>query len=332
MLEKPDLPDALILSRLQEEYGLQATQLTFLPLGADVNTAVYRLISQDNATYFLKLRKNTFVEITVTLPLYLAAQGLPSIIAPLPTRSGQMWASLEPYQMVLYPFIEGRNAYEAALSDRQWHEFGAALKAIHAIRLPPILERQIPSDTFSPQFRRLVKVFQAQIETTTYQDATAVKFAAFTKAHRAEIDFVVARADQLAQALQQRSLPQVLCHSDIHAGNLLLTPQDGLYIVDWDAPIFAPKELDLAMVGGSATWNSTREEALFYRGYGQVDIDRIALAFYRYQRIILDIAAYCESLLLTEEGGEDREQSFQYYASMFLPGHEIELASRTEHP
>ena len=42
MLEKPDLEDQLILSRLEDGYGLQASRLTFLPLGADVNIAVYR--------------------------------------------------------------------------------------------------------------------------------------------------------------------------------------------------------------------------------------------------------------------------------------------------
>lgn len=34
MLEKPALKDEIIISRLQEEYGLHVAQLTFLPLGA----------------------------------------------------------------------------------------------------------------------------------------------------------------------------------------------------------------------------------------------------------------------------------------------------------
>ena len=40
MLEKPNIPEELIISRLQEEYGLRVAHLEFLPLGADVNTAV----------------------------------------------------------------------------------------------------------------------------------------------------------------------------------------------------------------------------------------------------------------------------------------------------
>jgi spectinomycin phosphotransferase len=329
MLEKPDLPDQLIVSRLQEEYGLQVARVTFLPLGADINTVVYRVETADEAAYFLKLRKGPFTEITVTLPAFLKSQGIQSIIAPLPTTAGQLWASLDSYKMVLYPFIEGCNGYEAAPSNRQWQEFGAALRALHTVRLPPALSAQIPHETYSPYWQNLVKDFQVQVEVTTYTDPTAVKMAAFMQANREMIDCLVDRAGQLGQALRARNPEQVLCHSDIHAGNLHLATKDALYIVDWDAPIFSPKELDLAMLGGSTTWNDARQEALFYQGYGQAEIDSQALAYYRCERVILDIAAYGEQLLLSDAGSEDREQSYQYFTSNFLPDHEIDLALNT---
>ena len=74
MLEKPEIPDGLIVSRLQEEYGLRVAALTFLPIGADMGTAVYRVFTQEGATYFLKLRKR-FTEIVVTVPLFLQSPG-----------------------------------------------------------------------------------------------------------------------------------------------------------------------------------------------------------------------------------------------------------------
>ena len=68
MLEKPDLQDERIVSRLQDEYGLSVAQLTFLPLGADINTAVYRVVSDNETPNFLKLRKGTFEEFAITVP------------------------------------------------------------------------------------------------------------------------------------------------------------------------------------------------------------------------------------------------------------------------
>ncbi len=46
MLEKPEIPDESIISRLQEEYGLRVAELTFLPIGADLRTAVYRVFAR----------------------------------------------------------------------------------------------------------------------------------------------------------------------------------------------------------------------------------------------------------------------------------------------
>ena len=329
MLEKPDLPEASIISRLQAEYGLKDTQVTFLPIGADVNTAVYRVVTPNHTAYFLKLRKGNFAEITVTLPHFLKTQGIQQIIGPLPARSGRLWGSLDAYAMILYPFIAGKDAYELEPSDRQWIDFGAALRKIHTIQPPPALSEQIHRETYSPQWREEVKTFQAQAERTVFNDPTAAKMAAFMAARRHEIDALVARADQLGRQLLARSPQMVLCHSDIHAGNLHLCPDGSLYIVDWDAPIFSPKEHDLDLIGGSWTWSSPRQEALFYQGYGNVEIDLAALQYYRCERIILDIAEYGEQMFLSDAGGEDREQGYEYFTSNFLPGHEIELALNT---
>ena len=40
MLEKPNIKDELILSRLQEEYDLRVIELTFLPIGANMRATV----------------------------------------------------------------------------------------------------------------------------------------------------------------------------------------------------------------------------------------------------------------------------------------------------
>ena len=42
MLDKPELPDETLLTCLQAAFNPAITQVEFLPLGADNNTAVYR--------------------------------------------------------------------------------------------------------------------------------------------------------------------------------------------------------------------------------------------------------------------------------------------------
>ncbi len=330
MLEKPDVSDKLLTSRLQEEYDLLVDELAFLPLGADENTAVYRVLTQVGTAYFLKLRKN-FDEIIVRVPLFLKKQDVPAIIAPVETKSKQHYADFGEYKIILYPFIEGKDGFERDLSDRHRRSLGAALKRIHTAQLPAALQRQIPQETYSPQWREILKTFQRQVENKMFEELTAAKLANFMKLRHEEISQLIKRAEQLASELPSKPLEFVLCHTDFHGGNILIHNDDELYIVDWDNPLLAPKERDLMFIGGGidSLWKTTRAESVFYQGYGKTEIDRTALAYYRYERIIEDLAVICQQLLLTEKGGADRERSYGWFISNFEPGHTIEIAERT---
>lgn len=332
MLEKPDLQDEKISACLRDDYGLNVVQVAFLPLGADINTAVYRVVADDDASYFLKLRGGVFDETSVALPKFLSEQGMGQIIAPLTSQTGRLWASLEGFKVILYPFVEGRNGYEVELSERHWREFGSALKRLHTTEIPPALIKHMRRERYSPQGREMVKRFLERIEVETFDDPVAAKLAAFLKTKRAEALDLVGRAEQLAQALQAGYPEFIVCHSDIHAGNVLIGADDAFYIVDWDDPILAPKERDLMYAGGGqfgGRRTPQEEERLFYQGYGPTQVDPRALAYYRYERIVQDIAAYCEQLFLSDEGGEDREQSLQYLISNFLPMGTIEIAYKS---
>lgn len=334
MLEKPDLHDAKIVACLRNDYGIRAAQIAFLPLGVDRNTAVYRVVADDAAPYFLKLRAGVFDQISVTFPKFLSDQGVEHIIAPLTTKTGQLWTSLDAFTAILYPFVEGRDGYEVNLSDRHWREFGTALKRIHTAVVPPSLTRHLRQETYAPQWREIVKTFLGRLGDDKLDDPVAVKLTAFLNAKRDEILDLVTRAECLAEILQARLPEFVVCHSDLHAGNILIGDStDALYIVDWDDPILACKERDLMYAGGGQFANRRapqEEEALFYQGYGETQVDPVALAYYRYERIVTDIAVYCEQLFLTAEGGQDREQSLRYLISNFLPNNTIEIAYRAD--
>ena len=331
MLTKPDIADDLIVSRLQDEYNLHVTTLIFLPIGADMGTAVYRVVADDGTAYFLKLRRG-FDEISVTVPPFLKSQGIKEIIAPFETKSKGGWADFGEYRMILYPFIEGKNGFEMELSDSHKRTFGAALKAIHSVQLPPELNKQIPQETWSPKYRKQVKEFQRQVENTTFSDINAAKLAGFIKPKRNVIDRLIKRTEELVSKLQSQSHKLVLCHTDIHGGNILITNDNEFFIVDWDAPLLAPKERDLMFIGGGIDdiWKSKQDESVFYKGYGITDIDFPMMAYYRYERVIEDLAAYTEQLLSTDEGGADREEAYRRFRGNFEPGQTIEIAEKTD--
>ncbi|HEY5270465.1 MAG TPA: aminoglycoside phosphotransferase family protein [Anaerolineales bacterium] len=333
MLEKPELKDEKIINCLRDEYGLSVKNISFLPLGADLNTAVYRVVTNDETVNFLKLRRGEFDEATVAVPKYLSDLGIKQIIPPLTTQTGQLWASLAPFKVILYPYVEGHNGFESNLSDQQWIEFGAALKRFHTADIPSAITSSIQREKFSPRWRDTVKMFLERIDRETFDEPVAVELATFLKTKGNETLELVKRAERFAQILQEQPPEYILCHADIHGWNLLIDTSGALYMVDWDTLIFAPKERDLMFIGGGpgdSGYTPQEEEALFYQGYGQTNINQIAIAYYRYERIIEDIGVYCEQLFLSDEGGEDRKQSLEYLKSNFLPNSTIERAYQSD--
>ena len=82
------------------------------------------------------------------------------------------------------------------------------------------------------------------------------------------------------------------------------------------------------LMGG---WRAPHEEeALFYWAYGRVKVDPVGLAYFRYERIIEDIAVICQQIFSASDSVEDREQSFGWLASSFRPNHTVELAYRAD--
>ena len=328
MLEKPDLPDQRLLAGLRDGYGLRASQLVFLPLGVDINTAVYRAAAADDQQYFVKLRRGPFDELSVAVPSFLAGVGLQQVIAPLRTSAGQLAFRLDPYTLALYPFVEGVDGYAAALTEQHWAALGAAIKRLHTVRLPPAIRRGLQRETYASRYRQRVVAFQARLHGSRLADSIAAELAALLQARAVEVRQLVDGAERLARALQARPQVVVLCHADLHNGNLLLSPDGALHIVDWDTALLAPKERDLMFVGSGLrrAGDEAQAAAWFYQGYGPAEIDPLALAYYRCERIVQDIDAFCAQILETTEDSPDRRQALRFLMSQFEPHGVVDIA------
>jgi spectinomycin phosphotransferase len=92
----------------------------------------------------------------------------------------------------------------------------------------------------------------------------------------------------------------------------------------------APKERDLMFVGSGlfGTWSQYHEVAWFYEGYGPAALDLEALAYYRYERIVADFAAYGEQIFGVQGSVEDRVEGLRQVMGQFLPNDVIDFAHR----
>ena len=329
MLEKPALTDEAICACLRAEYGLLIDQIAFLPLGGDLNTAVYQAAAEDGTVYFCKLRGGPLDEISVELPKFLSDLGIPQVIPPLLTRAGHISAELEPFNLTLSPFIEGTSGFELELTQPQWADFGFALQRIHAAVLPPALSRKIRTDRFSSEWRTACRSFLQRLDSETLVDPVVAAQDAYLRPRRQTVLDLLGYAEHFAGLLVSRPLEFVLCHSDIHPGNLFIDRNGWLFIVDWDDPMLAPKERDLMFIGGGQGFvgvTAQEEESFFYSHYSTAPFDPILMAYYRCERNITDIAVECSRIFSSTLGDLDRRRSLEIITWLFLPGSSIEMA------
>jgi len=255
MLEKPDISDENIIACLLNDYGLSVIQISFLSAGADPNTAAYLAVATDKVSYFVKLRKGKFEQASVAVPKYLYDLGIKQIIPPITNLTGHLSTNLERFKVILCPFIEGRNGFEINLSDHNWIEFGKALGNFHSSVIPTTITRRIRRETYSSKWRIIVKSFLQWISMDTFNEPVAAEMADFLRSKRNATLKLVEQSGSLALSLRARNPEFILCHGDIHVGNVLIANNASLFIVDWDTLCFAPKERDLMFVGAGLGGN-----------------------------------------------------------------------------
>jgi spectinomycin phosphotransferase len=204
MREPPKLANAAIIAALHAHYRLAVTTLTFLPIGNDLASSVYRVHTADGATYFLKARTGAGFSVpSLAVPSYFHDQGLPHIVAPIPTSTQDLWISVDNFALSLYPFLDSRTGADAGMADQHWRALGAMMRQGHASALPPDLLQIIPREPFVPTRRGVIDDLEVAIDRQNLADPAQHELAAFWRARRAEIRSVVAQADALGRRLRR---------------------------------------------------------------------------------------------------------------------------------
>jgi spectinomycin phosphotransferase len=323
MPEKPGLSEAVLRTCLRDRYGIAAVYRTPIRIRSDWQIAIYRVRAVEGADYFVKTGPGGAGDAGLAAVMHLKEAGVTQVVAPLTARDGRLWTEANGGVLVVYPFLEGRTGKEAGLSDTQWVEFGGLLRSIHATPVPPDLAARLRRETFAPEWSGLAGRLDAVIQRGAFRDSAEGEFALLWQDHRNEIRRVVDRRAEIGRVLLARPVEHVLCHADLHRGNLLIDAAGRVNLVDWDDPVLAPKERDLIFVepdrGGLA--QAARETALFYQGYGDTAEDPVARAYYRYEWAASEIVGFGDSVFLDPVStGATKDHAVQGFADLFRTG------------
>ncbi|HGP3646857.1 TPA: aminoglycoside O-phosphotransferase APH(9)-Ia [Legionella pneumophila] len=322
-----NIPDQQLIKLLKVYYGIDIHAVQLIVGGADMNAFGYKADSESNS-YFVKLKYGHHDEINLSIIRLLYDSGIKEIIFPIYTRDTKLFQQIDHFKIIVYPFIDAPNGFTQNLTEKQWQQLGKVLRQIHETSVPTAIQQRLRKETYSPKWREMVRSFYNKIGFDDSDDQITADFKSFFNQKIDSIHRLVDSSEELSQKIQPDLDKYVLCHSDVHAGNVLVVNEESIYIIDWDEPMLAPKERDLMFIGGGIgnVWNKHHEIDNFYEGYGKTNVDKIILSYYRHERIVEDIAVYGQDLLSRDQNDESRLESFKHFKSMFDPNNVVEIA------
>ncbi len=329
MREKPGIADERLRAGLQDHYDLAAVTLDFLPLGLDTRAGVYRVVDEQGMSYLLKAKSGTLYEPSCLIPGYLSDRGIEAVVAPLPTSRNTLWAKVEDWTVILYPFIDGDSGWDPAMTDAQWQAVGTALKRIHQV---PLLSEgfQLPRrETFDPTaYVRWVRQFEMPHASTGGEGPIQQALRGYWMTRHTTIHTAMTSLETLSAVLHKQSGPHVICHADLHPGNIIRDHAGGVFIIDWDDVMLAPKERDFLFVGEARAAGSVRRDlAPFFQGYGPAEIDWVALTYYLWERAVQDLIECAEQVFFRDDLEEEtKAEAVRLFRANLSEGGGVEVA------
>ncbi len=306
--EQPGIPEERLRACLREQYNVNPVTLEFLPLGHDYDAGVYRAVSEQGTVYLLKVTMRSLYEPRCLVPRYLHDAGITAVVAPIPTLSGALWVQLEGWTVIVYPFFDGDTGW-TGMTNEQWKKAGAIFKQIHQVTVPPAGFESLRKETFDPtEYVSWIRTFEAQhLQELHSGSASQRTLCASWVEHQPTIHTIVTSMEKLAEVLQSRTIPYVICHADLHASNLIRDLTGNVFVIDWDEVMLAPRERDFIFV---------REPyaAAFFSGYGQTEIDWIVLTYYLWERVVQDLIEYARSACFRNDWAEEtRAEAAEFF-------------------
>ena len=326
MFEGSKLAAERIIAQLSASYELSVHSLEFLPVGNDARAWSYR-VEAASGLFFLKLRVGPVKRASLAVPHYLLNCGIDNVVAPIPAKSGRLFARLHDYALMLYPYIQGVSEWDMSLTAAQWREWGRIMRLIHDASIPLELAEVVPQEVFAVKWLDKMARVEDVLEHGDYNGEVAAAVARIWRENADVIALCRSRYLSLGAQLAGRSPDFTLCHADIHPANIIIDASGAIHIVDWDETLLAPKERDLMFFIDDG--RSADATAAFLAGYGDRSVDLLGLAYYKYDWVIQEFGDYGERVFL-EPGlsSSDLALAQREFTRLFEAGDVIERAHR----
>jgi spectinomycin phosphotransferase len=285
--ERPvDIRDSDVAAALARQWALTVQDMSYLPVGfggyhwlaADQTGSRWFVTVSDLASPWVPDLPGA-----MQTAAWLATQaGLRFVVAPVPTRAGQVVGSVDSrHALTLFPYLDGVSGhYEDPIDDGDRAAIIDMLARLHTAVPKGI---QVPTQPLELGTRQAIDQALGSLGVRWTGGPYAEPGRDLLARYERPLRQAFARFDGLLDRVREAGGPDVITHGEPHPGNLLRT-RAGLCLVDWGMTALARPERDLWRV------ISGDQDAARYSQRTGWTVNQDALALYRLRWDLDDIA------------------------------------------
>jgi spectinomycin phosphotransferase len=242
MISEPNIDKSNLIELLEDNFNFKVGNITFNPKG-EASWSYFVDIGDEK--YFLKLFKIqdfNLAPFEFTARLFSECE-IKNIIHPIKTTSDKIFVSFEDFKLVLFGFIDGKTIREQPLNESQLEELGELLVKVHNSK--DIIGAYPQKEEFdNPHKNDINKIYESLEK---LDDLNEIK----EKTKQLYLDYKDKfldeqnKLEELINKLKDQNIEFVNCHGEPSPGNVMVSNDGQIFLIDWDFPLFAPKEKDL---------------------------------------------------------------------------------------
>ena len=293
MHERPaDIHDSDVAAALARQWALTVQELSYLPVG--FGGYHWLAVDQTGSRWFVTVSDLAAPWVSdlpaaMQTAAWLATEaGLEFVVAPVPTRAGQVVGSLDSrHALTLFPYVGAApGRLECPVDDGDRAAIIDMLAVLHTTTPKGI---QVPGRPLELAARQAIDQALASLGVPWNGGPYAEPGRALVARYERPLRQAFARFDGLLDRVREAGGPSVITHGEPQPGNLLRT-QAGLCLVDWDQTALARPERDLWWV-----ISGDQDAARYSRRTGWT-VSQDALALYRLRWGLDDIAEFLSEI------------------------------------
>jgi spectinomycin phosphotransferase len=246
--ERPaDIRDSDVAAALARQWALTVQDVSYLPVG--FGGYHWLAVDQTGSRWFVTVSDLAApwvhdLPAAMQIAAWLATEaGLEFVVAPVPTRTGQVVGSLDNrHALTLFPYVDAApGRFEDPICDGDRVAIIDMLARLHTATPQGI---QVPRRPLELASRQTIDQALASLGVPWNGGPYAEPGRDLLARYEPALRQAFARFDGLLERVRKAGGPYVITHGEPHPGNLLRT-RAGLCLVDWDMTALARPERDL---------------------------------------------------------------------------------------